>query len=107
MEPTYYTSAQWKRVCDLSSQLLDWPARDWEVILARECGEDFELRTCVLSVCGSYPETDELFGVAVCSPLALFNSLGVHCPQLPPPCDDCGNLKAGTSTIEENPCCTT
>ena len=75
MESSHYTSVQWKRVCDVSSQLLDSPADDWEVILARECGADLELRTSVLSVCGSYSETDELFGVAVHSPLALEDSL--------------------------------
>ena len=70
-----YRSDQWRRVCDVSSQLLDSPAGDWEDILARECGGDVELRACVLSVCGGYSETDELFGVAVHSPLALEDSL--------------------------------
>ncbi|MEZ5402192.1 MAG: serine/threonine-protein kinase [Bryobacteraceae bacterium] len=70
-----YTSERWKRVCAVSSLLLDATPEQRETILARECAEDSELRADVLAVCGEYSETDELFGVPALSPLRLEDSL--------------------------------
>lgn len=66
---------RWKRICQLSSHLLDSPRSEWNSILDRECGVDQELRAKVLEVCGNYSETDEFFGSPVVSPLTLEDTL--------------------------------
>ena len=59
MESAHNASKRWKRVCDLASLLLDSPTEEWDAILARECGEDADVRTRVLAVCSNYSEDDE------------------------------------------------
>lgn len=70
-----FSVARWKRICDLSSELLDSATEAWDSILDRECSSDEELRAEVLAVCRNYSETDDLFGVPVLSPLGLEDSL--------------------------------
>jgi serine/threonine protein kinase len=68
-------SGRWKRICELSSTLLDSPKPEWNSILDRECGADHELRAEVLRVCTNYSETDEFFGMPVDAPLLREDSL--------------------------------
>jgi hypothetical protein len=71
MRAPRYTPRQWKRICELTSLLLDTPSSEWSTILERECGDDCGLRTNVIEVCQNYSETSELFGVEPQSPLLL------------------------------------
>jgi eukaryotic-like serine/threonine-protein kinase len=75
MRAPRYTPRQWKRICELTSLLLDTPSSEWSTILERECGDDCGLRTNVIEVCQNYSETSELFGVEPQSPLLLEDSL--------------------------------
>ena len=69
-------SSRWRRVCELALALLDSPTGEWDHLLARECGEDVELRFEVLRVCRNYSENDELFGAPVVSSLVVEDSRG-------------------------------
>lgn len=73
--PNRDSSDRWKRVCEISSSLLDSSEPQWDSILDRECGTDSELRAQVLQVCDNYSETDDFFGEPVVSPLTLEDSL--------------------------------
>ncbi len=75
LESTQHASQQWKRVCSLSSRLLDLPRADWDAVLTQECGQDTDLRSRVLEICGNYSEADELFGVQVAPPLLWGDAL--------------------------------
>ncbi|MEZ5355056.1 MAG: serine/threonine-protein kinase [Bryobacteraceae bacterium] len=70
MVAALHTSERWKRVCAVSSQLLDATPEQWDTILARECAGDGRLRAEVLVVCKDYSETDDLFGAPALAPLA-------------------------------------
>jgi serine/threonine protein kinase len=73
--PVRHSCARWRRICEVSSQLLDSPPALRDKILARECADDNDLRERVLEVCGNYSETDDLFGKELASPLTLEDSL--------------------------------
>jgi hypothetical protein len=75
VKPSQDAGERWKRVCELSSRLLDSPNPEWNSILDRECGADSELRAQALEVCNNYSETDEFFGAPVVSPLTIDDSL--------------------------------
>ncbi|MBL8217096.1 MAG: serine/threonine protein kinase [Bryobacterales bacterium] len=69
------TPAQWARICQIASRLIDSPHEDRDDILAQECGGDAPLRSQVLQVCLSYSEDDDLFGASPVSPLLMEDSL--------------------------------
>jgi tetratricopeptide (TPR) repeat protein len=75
VKPGQDASDRWKRVCELSSLLLDSPKLEWSSLLDRECVADHELRAQVLGVCDKYSETDEFFGEPVVSPLVIEDSM--------------------------------
>ena len=70
-----HSCARWRRICEVSSQMLDSPPALRDTILARECAGDGELQAEVLAVCASYSEADELLGVPAVSPLVFEDSL--------------------------------
>ena len=69
MELPQNSTEQWKRICALSSRLLDLPRADWDALLDQECGDDAALRARVLEICANYSEDDDLLGVPIASPL--------------------------------------